>query len=153
MSFWNTLRVGMSGLSAQRLRLDVIANNVANAETTRTEEGGPYRRKDVVFTPQGQDQFLPGLVKARRTENASPNALLDVGGVRVSEVITDDEELPKVYDPSHPDADEEGFVTYPNVNIVVEMTNMLSATRSYEANLSIIEAAKSMALRALDIGR
>jgi flagellar basal-body rod protein FlgC len=148
MSFWESLRIGASGLLAQRLRLDTIANNIANAQTTRTAQGGPYQRKDVVFMSENKRGFLPPFVAARRGEPAAVQ-----GGVRVAQIITDPEPGPRVYDPTHPDADEEGYVTYPNVNPLVEMTNMISATRSYEANLTLIEAAKRMALRALDIGR
>lgn len=151
MSFWTALRIGSSGMSAQRLRMDIISNNVANAETTRTAEGGPYKRQDVVFMPKAQSTFLPEFVRARQAQNTESTS--EERGVKVAEVTTDDSEGLKVYDPSHPDADEEGFVTYPNVNLVVEMTNMLSATRSYEANLAVINFAKQMALRAIDIGR
>jgi flagellar basal-body rod protein FlgC len=148
MSFWQALRIGTSGLTAQRLRLDLISNNIANAQTTQTEEGGPYQRQDVIFMPAGENPALPRQVAARR---AGLGALQ--GGVRVREIITDTEAGSRVYDPQHPDADEDGYVNYPNVDIVVEMTNMLSATRSYEANLSAIEAVKRMALKALEIGR
>jgi flagellar basal-body rod protein FlgC len=151
MSFWNSLRISASALTSQRLRLDIISNNIANAQTTRTAEGGPYKRQDVVFTPQGTNRFLPSPIMDRL--RGTPAAQSAVGGVQVSQVITDQEAGARVYDPTHPDADEEGFVTLPNVNLVVEMTNMLSATRSYEANLSVIEASKRMALKALDIGR
>ncbi|NUM49414.1 MAG: flagellar basal body rod protein FlgC [Anaerolineales bacterium] len=159
MSFWSTLRTGASALTAQQLRLDIISNNIANAETTRTEEGGPYQRKDVVFIPQGTNTFLPEFIRARHEQDG--NTLLSAGnttqdpetGVRVAAIVTDDTPGAVVYDPTHPDANEEGFVEYPNVNIAVEMTNMLSATRSYEANLTVIEAAKRMALKALEIGR
>jgi flagellar basal-body rod protein FlgC len=152
MSFWDSLRIGASALTAQRLRLDVIANNVANAETTRTAEGGPYKRQDVVFGTHGRDNsFLPALVLARRSPDAKN--LLPLQGVDVRQIVTDDQPGPRVYDPTHPDADAEGYVTYPNVNIVTEMTNMLSATRSYEAGLAVVDAAKRMALRALEIGR
>jgi flagellar basal-body rod protein FlgC len=148
MSFWDSLRIGASGLLAQRLRLDVISNNIANAQTTRTAEGGPYRRQDVVFTAQNQSSFLPAFIAARRGE---PHAI--TSGVQVATITSDASEGPRVYDPTHPDADDEGYVSYPNVNPVIEMTNMLSATRSYEANLTVIDAAKRMALKALDIGR
>lgn len=151
MSFWDILRIGASALNAQRLRLDVIANNIANAETTRTAEGGPYKRKDVVFVPQGKPSFLPHFIQARLKlggEDAS-----SLGGVQVAQMVTDERPGTRVYDPDHPDADEQGYVTYPNVNLVVEMTNMLSATRSYEAGLAVIDAAKRMALKALEIGR
>lgn len=148
MSFWNSLRIGLSGLTAQRLRLDLISNNIANAQTTRTEKGGPYQRQDVVFMSEEQNGFLPKLVAARRNQETSLQ-----GGVKVAEITTDAETGPRVYDPGNPDADAEGYVTYPNVDIVVEMTNMLSATRSYEANLASVEASKRMALKALEIGR
>jgi flagellar basal-body rod protein FlgC len=150
MSFWNTLKISSSALYAQRLRLDVISNNVANAETTRTTAGGPYQRQDVVFTTQNNLPFLSNLLIANRNLDNDPSNLQ---GVKVSEIITDETEGPKVYDPTHADADEEGYVTYPNVNLVVEMTNMLSATRSYEANLSVVDAARTMAQRALEIGK
>lgn len=148
MSFWNSLRIGLSGLTAQRLRLDLISNNIANAQTTRTEQGGPYQRKDVVFMPEEQNGFLPKLLAAHRSQNGSLQ-----GGVRVAEITTDTETGSRVYDPNHPDADADGYVTYPNVDVVVEMTNMLSATRSYEANLASVEASKRMALKALEIGK
>jgi len=150
MSFWNTLRISSSALYAQRLRLDVISNNVANAETTRTTGGGPYQRQDVVFTTQNNLPFIHNLLMANRNLDNDP---ANLQGVKVSKIITDETEGPKVYDPTHPDADKEGYVTYPNVNLVVEMTNMLSATRSYEANLSVVDAARTMAQRALEIGR
>ncbi|MFN8383466.1 MAG: flagellar basal body rod protein FlgC [Anaerolineales bacterium] len=148
MSFWNSLRIGLSGLTAQRLRLDLISNNIANAQTTRTAAGGAYQRQDVVFMPEQQNDFLPKLVAARRNQETSLQ-----GGVKVAQITTDTEAGPKVYDPTNPDADADGYVTYPNVDIVVEMTNMLSATRSYEANLASVEASKRMALKALEIGR
>lgn len=151
MSFWNSLRIGASALSAQRLRLDLIANNIANAETTRTAEGGAYQRQDVVFAPQGANSFLPRVLQAMRGKDSLPE--LGSAGVRAASIVTDQTPGSRVYDPTHPDADEEGFVEYPNVNLVVEMTNMLSATRSYEANLTVIDAAKRMALKALEIGR
>lgn len=151
MSFWNSLRIGASALTAQRLRLDVIANNIANAETTSTETGEPYKRKDVVFAEQSSNKFLPQLLKSLRGESTDSNT--NLAGVKVASIETDESEGSLVYDPTHPDANEDGYVEYPNVNLVVEMTNMLSATRSYEANLSSIEAAKRMALKALEIGR
>jgi flagellar basal-body rod protein FlgC len=155
MSFWNSLRIGASALSAQRLRLDVIANNIANAETTRTETGGAYKRQDVVFEPQSRSTFLPQFLKAVRGNSTQSSSApsLDAAGVKVASVITDETPGARIYDPTHPDADADGYVNYPNVNLVVEMTNMLSATRSYEASLSVIDAAKSMAQKALEIGK
>jgi flagellar basal-body rod protein FlgC len=150
MSIFNTFQIGSSAL-AQRLRLDTIANNIANAETTRTAAGGPYKRQEVVFTTQGWNTLFPALVMARR--NPSLQNTLITQGVQVARITTDEQTGPRVYDPTHPDADAEGYVTYPNVNIVTEMTNMLSATRSYEAGLAVVEAAKRMALKALEIGR
>lgn len=150
MGFWTVLRIGASGLAAQRLRLDVIANNIANAETTRTPEGGAYKRKDVVFMPEGQSPFLPSFLAARQNLNRFQGQLK---GVQVTQIVTDPTPGTRVYDPTHPDADEQGYVEYPNVNPVIEMTNMLSASRSYEANLAVIDTAKQMALRALDIGK
>jgi flagellar basal-body rod protein FlgC len=155
MSFWDSLRIASSALSAQRLRLDIISNNIANAETTRTEDGTPYQRQDVVFSPQGASPFVPRFLNVLRSFRGGSTTLPapDVAGVRVNSIITDESPGPRIYDPTHPDADEEGYVTYPNVNLVVEMTNMLSATRSYEAGLAIVEAAKRMAQKALEIGR
>ncbi len=151
MSFWNMFRIGSSALSAQRLRLDLISNNIANIETTSTEEGGAYRRQDVRFRAQANDPMFSEMISSR-----IPFANSDRpgrGGVSVAEVVEDDSPGPRVYDPTHPDADDDGYVEYPNVNLAVEMTNMLSATRSYEANLSVIEAARRMAMKALEIGR
>lgn len=151
MKFLNAMDISASGLTAQRLRMDTIANNMANAETTRTERGeGPYRRQIVLFEAR------------KNSTNSSFNNILkdklnEVGqGVRVTQIKSlSEEEAPfrKVYEPAHPDADENGYVNYPNVNIVEEMINMISATRSYEANAKVIEATKGMTLRALDIGR
>lgn len=148
MSFWSSLRVSASGLLAQRLRLDVISNNMANAQTTKTSTGGPYQRQDVVFSTDNKSSFLPHFLASRNGISSVENS-----GVRVAEIVTDTTPGPKVYDPTHPDADESGYVSYPNVDPIVEMTNMLSATRSYEANLAVVEASKTMALKTLEIGR
>jgi len=144
---FSAFKITASGLTAQRLRMDVVAANVANAETTRTAEGGPYQRKVVVFsTQEPQKQITPLAARfASRTAATS--------GVRVEAILSDESPGHRVYDPDHPDADAEGFVTYPNVNVVTEMTDMLSATRSYEANVTVFNALKAMALKALDIGR
>jgi flagellar basal-body rod protein FlgC len=122
--------ISASGLSAQRARLDVIAGNIANVETTRTPDGGPYRRVETVFASSGEP-----------------------GGVEVMGTMMDPRPPRMVYQPGHPDADAEGFVAYPNVNIVEEMVDLVSAKRSYEANAAAFGAAKSMAQRALDLGR
>lgn len=153
MDIFSSLRTAASGLTAQRLRLDVIANNIANSNTTRTEDGGPYQRQQVVFRPrESAPTFripLPTPVAARRGVDIESN----MSGLQVTEIVHDQTPGSRVYRPSHPDADEDGYVTYPNVNVATEMTDMLSATRSYEANVTVINAIKSMALRALDIGR
>jgi len=152
LRFLHTIDVSASGLTAQRLRMDTIASNLANAETTRVESGtGPYRRQVVVFEARNARKAGNSFEAILQGEFQSPGC-----GVRVKEIKqVSEEESPfrKVYDPSHPDADEEGYVSYPNVNIVEEMVNMISATRAYEANAKVIEATKSMAMRALDIGR
>jgi flagellar basal-body rod protein FlgC len=153
MSFWNSLRISASGLSAQRLRLDMISNNIANAQTTRTAAGGPYQRQDVVFAAQNTTTSLPSFISGRLANTPVGRSAGQSGGVAVSQIVTDQEPGTRVYDPTHPDADANGYVTYPNVNLVVEMTNMLSATRSYEASLQVVDASKRMALKALDIGK
>ena len=148
MSFWEALRISASGLTAQRMRMDVISNNIANAQTTRTADGGPYKRQDVVFEAEDQNSFDSSLTSAMNNSEDQYT-----GGVKVAGIVTDNTPGSKVYDPTNPDADKDGYVLYPNVDPVVEMTNMLSATRSYEANLSVVDAVKTMASKALDIGR
>ena len=148
-NIFSAFRIATSALTAQRLRMDVISSNVANAETTRTEEGGPYQRRQVVFTTsQSFSQIVPALSGPFPSMEEA-----EQGQVKVEAILVDDSPGHRTYDPAHPDADEDGYVTYPNVNIVTEMTDMLSATRSYEANVTVFNALKSMALRALDIGR
>ncbi len=149
MRFLNSIDVSASGLTAQRLKMDTIASNMANVETTQVNGGkGPYRRQVVVLEAQPS--------KTGSFNSILENEITTQAGVRVKEIKEISEaESPyrRVYDPSHPDADAEGYVNYPNVNIVEEMLNMISSTRAYEANAKVIEATKSMALRALDIGR
>lgn len=155
-SIFSAFRIATSALTAQRLRMDIIANNVANAETTRTEEGGPYQRQQVVFVANQNNSFTSFLSSARSDTSINEAQAADnvnLAGVRVEEILTDDSPGNRVYDPNHPDADEKGFVTYPNVNLATEMTDMLSATRSYEANVTVFNSLKAMALKALDIGR
>ena len=149
MGYLTAFNIGSSALQAQRLRLDIISNNIANAETTKTDSGGPYQRKDVVFKANSQNVPFGQIALSNSNLNSQDNSL---NGVSVSQIITDTSPGTKVYDPTHADADANGYVTYPNVNMVVEMTNMLSASRSYEAGLSIVDAAKNMALKTLDIG-
>jgi flagellar basal-body rod protein FlgC len=152
MSFFSALRTSASGLTAQRLRMDLISNNIANAETTRTPEGGAYRRQVALFTPKtdGRATFLD-LLRGSVPPGQPGGPSLE--GVQTLQIAQDQAPMRMVYDPSHPDANESGYVEYPNVNPVTEMTDMLSATRSYEANVTVLNAAKAMAQRALDIGR
>ena len=152
MGLFSSINTAATGLTAERTRLDVIADNIANVDTTRTTEGGPFRRSRVVFRPRvsqpyWRSPFLPEYLKA------------EIGqGVRVKSVQKDYDAKPRlVYDPTHPDAiksgPRQGYVEYPNVNVVQEMVDMISASRAYEANVSIINGSRSMFLRALEIGR
>lgn len=125
------LKVAATGLEAQKIRLNVIASNLANVNSTRTPEGGPYRRKDVLFTTYIYDQLSQGVDVQRIVEDQRPPRI--------------------VFDPSHPDADKDGYVRYPNVNPMEEMVNMISASRAYEANLTMINSYKEMFLRTLDL--
>jgi len=136
-----------SAMTAERLRMDVISNNIANANTTRTIEGGPYIRQRVVFTPRFDPAPAFAPIMSLMTKEGLPV------GVRVTGIERDPAPSRMVYDPGHPDANTEGYVAYPNVNTVNEMVDMISATRAYEANLTVFNATKSMALKALEIGR
>ena len=147
MSMFSAFDVTASGLTAQRLRMDVISENVANANTTRTEDGTPYRRKIVTFQQKGQQQTFSQVL--HNVSSSYPGS-----GVKVSQIFEDTTtEMNMVYDPSHPDADENGYVTYPNVTLVQEMTDLIDASRSYEANSTAFGASKSMALKGLEIGQ
>jgi flagellar basal-body rod protein FlgC len=146
MSFFSSFDVSATGLTAERFRMDVIANNIANAETTRTKEGGPYRRQAPVFAP------IPARFEIPLSKDQSA-ARETGGGVRVLG-INEDKLAPKmVYDPSHPDANKEGYVAYPNVDVVREMVDMISASRAYEANVTAINMTKQMINKALMIGK
>lgn len=138
--------VSASALSAERLRMDVIANNVANANTTRGPDGGPYRRKEVVFQPRADFDRILWLNIPRFQESSGAGL-----GVRVRGVIEDARPFRRVYDPGHPDANSDGYVLYPNFNVVEEMVDMISATRAYQANMSVIQSAKDMALQSLNL--
>lgn len=149
MSMFSAFNINASGMTAQRYRMDVISENVANANTTRTADGTPYRRKVVYFEEKGgQTAFSRVLGEAAYNHGYSGQ------GVKVRGVLHDYEtEMNMVYDPSHPDADENGYVTYPNVNIITEMTNMIDASRAYEANATAFNASKSMAQQGLQLGQ
>ena len=145
MSFVDSLHTSATGLSAQRIRMNLISSNLANINTTRTTEGGPYKRKDAVFSAEADGKaFHNTLNKQLNTELVA---------VKVSEIVTDNGAPIQRFDPGHPDADENGYVSLPNVNVVEEMVNMISATRSYEANVTAIKATKEMINQALEIGR
>lgn len=145
MGMFGAIDAAASGLTAERLRMDVISNNIANANTTRTAEGGPYRRQMVMFQPRNAGQSSFSQIFSQQMEAGS--------GVRVVGIVKDDSPTKKVYDPSHPDADTQGYIELPNINIVSEMVDMITATRAYEANVTAVNAAKSMALKALEIGK
>lgn len=145
MSVFKAFQISASGLTAERLRMDTIANNLANANTTRTDEGGPYQRQVPVFAP---------LLDEKMGGSKSPLQRGTTGkGVRVVGVISDPSPPRLVFDPQHPDANAEGYVEMPNIHVVKEMVDLITATRAYEANIAALNSAKSMAQRALEIGR
>lgn len=145
MDFSTGLRISASGLSAQRMRMNTINSNIANINTTRSPEGGPYRRKDVVFESMPDARNFGELVTMPPNDNLSR--------VQVTDVYVDQNAVDMRYEPDHPDANPEGYVAYPKINLMEEMANMIQASRSYEANVAAIEATKQMALGAMEIGR
>ena len=148
MSLFKIFSVSGSGMAAQRSRMTVVAVNLANAETTRTPEGGPYRRRDVVFqSVPVSGEFADKLAEFGDDRELSPT------GVEVSGVQVSTRPPRKLFDPNHPDADGEGYISLPDINVVEEMTDMLSAVRSYEANLATFNTTKALIRRLLDIGR
>ena len=143
MKVFDTMQISASGLTAERLRMDTIASNIANVNTTRTEQGGAYRRKIAVFqenleTEQDRESGKIGNVSR---------------GIKAVGVVEDKSVLQSVYDPTHPDADANGYVSMPNVNILNEMVDLIASTRAYEANVTAVNATKGMMARALEIGR
>ncbi|MGN0352722.1 MAG: flagellar basal body rod protein FlgC [Roseburia sp.] len=147
MGLFQSFDISASGMTAQRFRTDIIAQNIANVNTTRTEDGTPYRRKIVTFAEKQLTPFSTYYSTSR-------NAGIVGNGVKVTKVTEDTEtDFVMEYDPSHPDADENGYVSYPNVNTVTEMTNLIDATRAYEANTTAFDASKSMAQSGLAIGK
>lgn len=146
MSLFGSFDVTASGLTAQRYRMDVIAENIANVDTTRTADGDPYRRKTVVFQEKGTGAtFSNFLTRAEGSYRGK--------GVKVIGTFEDTRsDMKMVYDPAHPDADENGYVTYPNVSVITEMTNMIDSSRAYEANATAFAASKSMAMKGLEMG-
>lgn len=147
MGYFTSLDIGASALTAQRLRMDTIAQNIANANTTRTDKGTPYRRRAVIFeTKNSEIPFSEYLTKASKDKYIG-------SGVRVAKIVEDPTPFKRIYDPGNPDADKDGYVQMPNVDIITEMVNMISATRAYEANVTSINTTKSLAMKALEIGR
>jgi flagellar basal-body rod protein FlgC len=143
MGVLDVLKVCASGLKAQRTRMEIIATNLANVHTTRTEEGGPYKKKDVVFTSADVSEVKGfGRTLSEKLE-----------GVKVEDIGESKKPFEKVYNPGHPDADKEGYVMYPNVNLMEEMADMVAATRAYEANINAVNTTKEMYLKTLEIGK
>ncbi|WP_035588668.1 flagellar basal body rod protein FlgC [Hippea jasoniae] len=136
MNLFDSMNIASTGMSAQRLRLNIISANIANADTIKTQEGGPYKRRDVIFEATPYDDFGNVLKK-----------------VKVADIVRDDTPPKLVYDPSNPLANKDGYVAYPNINPVVEMTNMIDAMRTYQANASVIDSAKQMIQAALGVLR
>ena len=147
MGLFTAFDINASGLTAQRYRMDVVAENIANVNTTRTEDGTPYRRKIVTFQEKsGGPSFADTLLKAKGTYLGH--------GVKVTGTYDDYEtDLIKAYDPAHPDADEDGYVLYPNVNIITEMTDLIDASRSYEANATAFNTSKDIAVKGLEMAQ
>ncbi len=143
MDIFTTMKISASALKAQRLRLNTISSNLANIETTRTPDGGPYRKREVVF--QSTQQGFADTLDSQLRDAAQ--------GVRVSHVQASNRPPLMVYDPGHPDADEQGMLAMPNINLVEETADMMSASRAYESNVTVVKSAKRMALKALEIGR
>ena len=144
MDLFKAMGISASGLQAQRVMVNVISTNLANVHTTRTDEGGPYRRKQAIFSPLRLSQSFEELLTTRMGKEPV--------GVK-ADVVEDSRRGESLYDPSHPDADESGVVLLPNVNVVEEMVGLLAAMRSYEANVTAFNTAKSMAMKSLDLGR
>jgi flagellar basal-body rod protein FlgC len=145
MDFFTSMDISASALTAERTRMNLISGNLANANSTRTADGGPYKRKDAVF---GVQQVSPSFgATLSRIGAAAPS------GVEVAQIVEDTSPPRLQYDPNHPDADAKGYVAMPNVNVMEEMADMIVATRAYEANITAAQAAKAMALKALELGR
>ncbi|MFI3231585.1 MAG: flagellar basal body rod protein FlgC [bacterium] len=145
MSFFNSLNVSVSALNAQNVRMDTISQNLSNVDTTRTADGGVYKRKAVIFEEITDANTFTNMFGKVMNQTSSG------GGVKVSEIVEDESDGPIEYNPTHPDADEEGYVIKPNVNVVEEMINMISANRAYETNLTAINTTKSMISKTLEI--
>jgi len=146
MGYFSSLDVSASGMSAQRMRMDLISQNIANANTTRTENRTPYRRQVLLLGTNATNPFSNYLTGSARS-------VLGDGKVKIKGIVEDQTDFRRVYEPDNPEADEDGYVSYPNVDIVTEMVDMISASRSYEANVTASTASKNMAMQAINIGR
>ncbi|BDM02203.1 flagellar basal body rod protein FlgC [Campylobacter jejuni] len=163
MAYLSDFDISGYGLSAQRFRMNVISSNIANANTTRTAEGGPYRRREVIFKATDFDKLLNERINKDNNFLKYENPLNDpsspkeakpaIQSVVVDKVVRDDKDFRMKYDPSHPDANAEGYVAYPNVNPVIEMADLIEATRAYQANVSAFTSAKTIAQSAIDLLR
>jgi flagellar basal-body rod protein FlgC len=145
MDFLTSMDISSSGMAANRKRMNAISSNIANAQTTRTVEGGPYRRKEVIFGAEPARENFSDILEGEMGEK--------IQKVHATEVLSINEAPILKYEPGHVDANEKGYVAYPNINVMKEMANMISASRSYEANISALNTAKSMAMKSLEIGR
>ena len=149
MAYLSSFDIAASGMSAQRLRMDIAAENIANIDTTRTERGGAYRRKDVVFESYGSGTFQEAMRNASQGRGINSRNV----GVRVADIIEDDREMKIVYNPGHPDADEDGFVEMPNVDMVKEITDGMAASQAYSANVTVFNLLKTLISKGLEIGK
>jgi flagellar basal-body rod protein FlgC len=147
MGLFDAIGSSASGMQAERVRMDVVSENLANAETTKAANGQPYRRKEVVFQEAGAQGSSFASILAGASGDAQTH------GVKVSGIVEDASPLKRIYDPGHPDADKDGYVTMPNVNTVTEMTDLISSSRSYEANVTAMQTAKTMFSKTLDLLR
>ncbi|NHZ45793.1 flagellar basal body rod protein FlgC [Nitratidesulfovibrio liaohensis] len=145
MDFMTAIDIGASALNAERTNMNIISMNLANVKTTRTEQGGPYRRKTTIMAAQDIDDPFSKHMKGALDR--------ELKGVRVMHVATDSRPLKRVYEPGHPDADKDGFVAYPDINVVEEMASLMTAQRGYEANVTTIDTVKAMYTKALEISR
>ncbi|MBE6909707.1 MAG: flagellar basal body rod protein FlgC [Ruminococcaceae bacterium] len=154
MAFFSSMNIVGSGMTAQQARLDVISENITNLNTTRTEGGGAYRRKITVMQAEtGKNGFREAMSRAaRRGRTVSNRGYEQAGGVKIVEIAEDQSELPMVYDPTHPDANEEGYVQLPNVTLVAEVTDAMAASQAFSANVTAFNALKQVMQRGLDIG-
>ncbi len=146
MGFFDSVRISSTGLTAERTRMDIISKNIANINTTRTASGGPYRRQMAIFKEQESNSFEKILDAAKGLKTSG-------NGVEVAAIVEDKSDFKREYNPSHPDSDEDGYVLLPNIDSITEMINLISANRAYDANVTVINGTKSMAMKALEIGK